>query len=70
MYVLKIPAGDKINPESTRSPSTPDPQEQEPPSLSGSFHLNVEACDRNLEVVLCLSKTQKWPASTYKAEAF
>ena len=39
------------------SPSTP--HMQEPQSLNGSFHLNGEACDRNLGLALWLSKTHK-----------
>ena len=55
------------------SPSFPDPlirRTSSPYPSVGVFHLNVEACDRNLELALCLSKTHKWPASTYTAEAF
>ena len=60
MYGLKIPAGDKINPKNYDKPLDPrTPHMQKPQSLNGSFHLNVEACDRNLGLALCLPKTHK-----------
>ena len=56
---LKIPARDKTNPKKYNKPSTPDPVICRRAHRSmGVFRPNVEVCDGNLELALCLSKTQ------------